>query len=108
MITLIILSVATWIKGTGLTVLIGIVAGVAAKQGYTLMLKKFSKTGSVVFKELQDVAVEGKEFMDTLNKSIETDGTLKSNSIPELMKEGKEFWGEIKDMYVIFKPKKKT
>lgn len=103
---LIILSVVTWLKGTGLTVLIGVVGGVLAKQGYTLLLKKIAQKGEIVCKELQEVSAEGEDFMRALNNSIKEDGSLKQNSIPELLKEGKEFWGELKDMVVIFKPKK--
>lgn len=94
-----------WLKDQGVVVLIGIFFGVMAKQGWTLLIKKFSSKASVITKELSELFSESSDFFGKLDAAIEEDGDLKANSIKELLKEGKEVLAEGKDVIISIRPK---
>lgn len=104
---LIITTIATWLKGKGIVMLLTFVFGILASKGFTRAIKKFSKRGAVVTKELGEFFTETSGFFQTLDNSIKDDGKLKENSIPELIKEGKEVIAEGKDVYISIRPKQK-
>ena len=69
-------------------------------------VKKLSKKGAIVFKELSEAFGSGANLLSKLNKDIENDGRLDANEIKELLIDGKTVIKEFKDVIVEIKPKK--
>ena len=101
-------NITDWLKDQGVVVGIGIVAGILAKNGWTLAIKKFSASATVITKELGEFFSESSDFFKKLDTAIMVDGEIKENSVKELIKEGKEVLAEGKDVIISIKPKKKT
>ena len=98
-------QIGDYLKEQGAVIGIGIIFGFLTSKGWTVIIKKFSSKATVVTKELSELFSESSEFFCKLDNAIKEDGTLKENSIPELIKEGKHLIAEGKDVIISIKPK---
>jgi len=92
-------------KDSGVNLIIGLIVGMFAKQGWTLAIKKIANRGGVIMKEIGETFIGGSNFFNVLDKSIRADGKLEENSIKELLKAGKEVIAEANDVIISIKPK---
>ena len=99
-------KIGNWF-GSGITGLVVVfVGGILAKHGWTQMLKSIAAKGSVITKEVGELFSDSSNFFSVLDQSINDDGTIKQNSVQELINAGKEVIAEGKDVIVSIKPKK--
>lgn len=98
------------VKGTAkegaTSLLFGFFAGIFAKHGWTLILKRIANRGKVILKEIGEFASSGSNFLDILDNKIRDDGTLAENSIKDLIDAGKPLIAEGKDVIISIHPKK--
>jgi hypothetical protein len=99
-------GVGAWLKGVGLSVVGAFIFGVIFKNGWSMAIKKFSKRGAVIAKEIGETFIVSSKFLNHLDNSIKEDGRFKENSTKELLQAGKEVVAEAKDVIVVIKPKK--
>jgi len=94
------------IKKDGLSILIGLIGGIFAKNGITKYIKKIAGITTIVTKELSDVSLSVHNFSELVDKSIKEDGSVDQNSIKEAFQAGKEVVVEFKEGIATLKPKK--
>ena len=93
--------------GSGITGLVVVfVGGILAKHGWTQIVKSIAAKGTVITKEVGELFADSSKFFGVLDQSINDDGTIKQNSVQELINAGKEVIAEGKDVIVSIKPKK--
>lgn len=93
-------------KDGGINLVIGLIVGLFAKRGWTLVIKKIANKGKTIMKEIGETFIGGSNFFNVLDNSIRSDGKLEENSIKELLKAGKEVIAEANDVIISIKPKK--
>lgn len=84
---------------------VAFVFGMFAKGGWTLLAKKIANKASIISKEVGETFLSGSKFLNTLDQSIRDDGSLKENSVKELLAAGKEVITEANDVIISIKPK---
>lgn len=95
-----------WIAGVGAIGVISTVWIFIKKNGWALLIDKYSKKGTVLFKELGDVFYSLSDLSDKIDKSIKDNGSLIENNVKEAIESGKTVKAELNDVIVIIKPKK--
>ena len=93
-------------QGTGL--IFGIVSGILAKHGWTLIIKKIAKKTAEVSVALEDFFGDVGSFAGKVDNAIKENGTIDQNSIQEVLAAGKEVIAEGKDVIISIKPKPVT
>ncbi len=84
---------------------VAFVFGMFAKGGWTLLAKKIANKASIISREIGETFLSGSNFLNTLDQSIRDDGSLKENSVKELLAAGKEVITEANDVIISIKPK---
>lgn len=92
-------------KGGAINLVVGLVVGLFAKKGWTLVIKKIAQKGAIITKEIGETFIGGSNFFSVLDHSIKADGKLEENSMKELLKAGKEVIAEANDVIISIKPK---
>ena len=100
------MDVSGWLTGAGLTVVVGIIVTVLRKKGYIGSIKFWAKRIGVITQQIGEALLETSDVFEKIDEAIKDDGTLKENSIKEILAEGKEAIVEWKDAIVSIKPKK--
>lgn len=98
-------KVKDWATGNMIEMLTAFVGGILAKGGWTLLIKRIARKGAAITKELGEFFTDTSGFMGAVDQAIREDGSIVSNSIPELIKEGKHLIVEGKDVIISIKPK---
>ena len=99
-------KIGNWF-GSGITGLVVVfVGGILAKHGWTQIVKSIAAKGTVITKEIGELFTDSSKFLSVLDQSIADDGTIKQNSVQELINAGKEVIAEGKDVIISIKPKK--
>lgn len=102
-------NIGSWVQdsfsGTLEKVIGGFIAGWLMKHGWTLAIKAFARKGAVVMKELGEFCGDSSTFLTVLDQAIKEDGSIKQNSVQEVLSAGKEVIGELKDVTISIKPK---
>ena len=93
------------VKEGAVSIGIGMIVGLFAKKGWTLIIKKISSKACIVTKEIGEMFIGGSNFFNVLDKSIKSDGKLEENSIKELLAAGKMVIAEANDVIISIKPK---
>ena len=98
-------KIGNWLTGgvTGLAVVF--VSGILAKHGWTQLVKSIAKKGTVITKEVGELFADSSKFLAVLDQSIQDDGTIKQNSVSEIIAAGKEVIAEGKDVIISIRPK---
>jgi len=84
---------------------VAFIFGMFAKGGWTLLAKKIANKAAIISREVGETFLSGSLFLNTLDQSIRDDGSLKENSVKELLAAGKEVITEAKDVIISIKPK---
>jgi hypothetical protein len=98
-------KVWTWFVSQGQGFLGGLVFAFAAKQGWTLIIKKVASKGALITKELGELMADSSVLLSAVDKSIKEDGSIDQNSVKEVLAAGKEVYVELKDVAISIKPK---
>lgn len=98
-------KIKDWFAGNMIEMVAAFVGGILAKGGWTLLIKKIARKGAAITKELGELFTDTSQFMGAVDQAIRDDGSIVSNSIPELIKEGKHLVVEGKDVIISIKPK---
>jgi len=93
------------VKDGAINIGIGLIVGLFAKNGWTLLIKKIAGKASVITKEIGETFIGGSNFFRVLEHSIRSDGKLEENSIKEVLAAGKEVIAEANDVIISIKPK---
>lgn len=93
------------VKDNALEIGVAFVFGLFAKGGWTILAKKASQKGAIICKEIGETFLSGSEFLNTVDQSIRDDGTLRENSVKELIAAGKEVMAEANDVIISIRPK---
>ena len=98
-------KIGSWLTGgvTGLAVVF--VSGILAKHGWTQIIKIIGAKGTVITKEVGELFADSSKFLAVLDQSIQDDGTIKQNSVSEIIAAGKEIIAEGKDVIISIRPK---
>ena len=100
-------DVADWVKGIGI---IGIISGIwffVRKNGLATIIDKFSKKGTILFRETGEMFYSLSSFSQKVDDAIKDNGKLVENNVNEAIAAGKKVVAETKDVVMIIKPKKK-
>ena len=97
--------IGSWIQTNLVGMSVVFVFGLLAKGGWTLMIKKIAHKGTVIMKEVGEFCTDSSEFLATLDTSIKEDGTIKQNSVSELIQAGRHVIAEGKDVIISIRPK---
>lgn len=98
-------SIIDKVKEGAVSIGIGLVIGLFAKNGWTLLIKKMAGKASAITKEIGETFIGGSNFFKVLEKSIKNDGNLEENSIKEILAAGKEVVAEANDVIISIRPK---
>lgn len=92
-------------KESGVWVLVMYVAGILSKNGITKVVKAIAGKGTIITKELSDVALASSNFLSLLDKAIKADGTVVQDSLKQAVDAGKTVIAETKESWITIKPK---
>lgn len=98
-------KIGDWLISQGQGFLGGLVFAYAAKQGWTLIIKKVASKGALITKELGELMSDSSVLLSAVDKSIKDDGSIDQNSVKEVLAAGKEVYVELKDVAISIKPK---
>lgn len=98
-------KVKDWIALNAIEYGVVFIGGILAKGGWTLLIKKIAKKGALVMKELGEFCGDSATFLIVLDQAIKEDGSIKQNSVQEVLSAGREVIGELKDVTISIKPK---
>lgn len=92
-------------KDSGIWVVIMYVAGILSKNGITKVIKAIAGKGTIITKELSDVALASSQFFKLLDSAIKDDGTVVQDSLKQAVDAGKTVIAETKESWITIKPK---
>lgn len=94
--------------GTIWLIIVPFVCGILSKNGITKFIKMVAGKGTIITKELSDVALASSQFFKLLDSAIKEDGTVVQNNLKEAVEAGKTVVAETKDAWVTINPKPAT
>jgi len=100
-------DIGAWIKGFGLVAIISAVWFFVKKKGLATLIDKYSKKGTIFFRETGEMFFSLSEFSQHVDNAIKDDGSLVENNVKEAIQAGKKVVAETEDVVMIIKPKKK-
>jgi hypothetical protein len=92
------------IKGDGWKVAVGLLFGLFVPKVWTLLIKKITGKGAVILNNVGEFFVADGSLLSAINGAIKDDGTLKENSIADVMSAGKEVIAKAGDVIISIKP----
>lgn len=99
-------DISGWIEGGGVVLLAGLIVMILRKKGLIFKVKSFFGLMHRVTEEIGEAFIASSDVFGAADKAIKEDGTLKENSVKDVIAAGKEAVIEWKDVVLIVKPKK--
>lgn len=100
-------DIGAWMKGLGVVAIISAIWFFIRKNGLALIIDKYSKKGTILFRETGEMFFSLSKFSQKVDDAIKDDGSLIENNVNEVINAGKKVVAETEDVVMIIKPKKK-
>lgn len=101
----ILADVKGWVSGISLLGVISVAWLFIKKKGWALVIDKYSKKGTILFKEVGELFFSLSDLSDRIDKSIKDDGSLIENNVKEAIAAGKVVRAELDDVIIEIRPK---
>jgi len=101
----ILADVKTWVSGISLLGVISVAWLFIRKKGWALIIDKYSKKGTIIFKEVGEFFFSLSDLSKKIDQSIKDNGSLNENSLKEAITAGKVVRAELDDVIIVIRPK---